>query len=265
MSCCVPAGTWSNRSTIGPTRFPITGPRERVLARWFQSAYRRARRTRSGARCSSRSRRSCREPGRAWRVARADGGRSSPSIENHNDQLEFRRSGSIAYELATKQFGTEKGVDTQLATDMITLAGIYDAAIILSGDADYHLPVAREGKGKVRLLGVLPRLQRPPATGRRRRLCNAVDSRLDLNFETVRQAHWILRRPQRTLRRPRKRRTATASHRYFVSSRSTATSRRPAESRAARNMPSVLKSITISPRAPIAMMPPLPPRVGMRV
>ena len=31
-----------------------------------------------------------------------------PETENHNDQLEFRRSGSIPYELATKQFGVEK-------------------------------------------------------------------------------------------------------------------------------------------------------------
>ena len=37
------------------------------------------------------------------------------------------------------------------------------------------------------------------------------------------------------------------------------------ESRAARNIPSVLKSITSSPCAPHAMMPPLPPSAGMRV
>src|SRR5690606_2945597 len=46
--------------------------------------------------------------------------------------------------------------------------------------------------------------------------------------------------------------------------RPTAISRRPAESRAARNIPSVLKSMTISPRAPQAMTPPLPPIAGMR-
>jgi hypothetical protein len=44
---------------------------------------------------------------RGWREIHA-------GIESHDDQLEFRRSGSIPYELATKQFGVEKGVDTQL-------------------------------------------------------------------------------------------------------------------------------------------------------
>ena len=33
---------------------------------------------------------------------------------------------------------------------------------------------------------------------------------------------------------------------------------------AARNMPSVLKSMTMSPFGPTAMMPPLPPRAGTR-
>jgi hypothetical protein len=50
-------------------------------------------------------------------------------IENANNRLEFRRSGSITYDLVTKEFGKEKGVDTQLSTDLIELSGIYDVAI----------------------------------------------------------------------------------------------------------------------------------------
>jgi uncharacterized LabA/DUF88 family protein len=112
------------------------------------------------------------------------------SIENHNDQLEFRRSGSIAYELATKQFGVEKGVDTQLATDMIVLSDIYDAAIILSGDADYLPPVvAVKNRGKfVCCVSFLDRKGRQ-LPGGARRLSNAVDSRTDLHFELVRKAN----------------------------------------------------------------------------
>jgi uncharacterized LabA/DUF88 family protein len=119
---------------------------------------------------------------RGWREVQA-------SIENHNDQLEFRRSGSISYELATKQFGIEKGVDTQLATDMIVLSDIYDAAIILSGDADYLPPVAAvKNRGKfVYCVSFLDRKGRQ-LPGGARRLSNAVDSRADLHFEFVRKA-----------------------------------------------------------------------------
>lgn len=119
---------------------------------------------------------------RGWREIQA-------GIESHNDQLEFRRSGSIPYELPTRQFGTEKGVDTQLATDMIVLSDIYDAAIILSGDADYLPPVAAvKNRGKfVYSVSFLDRKgQQLP--GGARRLSNAVDSRTDLQFELVRKA-----------------------------------------------------------------------------
>lgn len=119
---------------------------------------------------------------RGWREIQA-------SIENNNDQLEFRRSGSIPYDLATKKFGVEKGVDTQLATDMIVLADIYDAAIILSGDADYLPPVAAvKNKGKfVYCVSFLDRKGKQ-LPGGARRLSNAVDSRVDLHFDLVRKA-----------------------------------------------------------------------------
>lgn len=122
------------------------------------------------------------------------------SIENQNDQLEFRRSGSIPYDLATKQFGTEKGVDTQLTTDMIIMAGIYDAAIILSGDADYLPPVAAvKARGRfVYSVSFLDQKGRQ-LPGGARRLSNAVDSRCDLQFEAVRSALNIEIRTQRSL------------------------------------------------------------------
>jgi uncharacterized LabA/DUF88 family protein len=131
---------------------------------------------------------------RGWRETQA-------SIESQNDQLEFRRSGSITYELATKQFGVEKGVDTQLATDMIVLADIYDAAIILSGDADY-LPAVAAVKAKGRLVYSVSFLGEngKPLPGGARRLRNAVDSRIDLPFEAMRSAMRIEPRVRSPLR-----------------------------------------------------------------
>lgn len=51
--------------------------------------------------------------------------------------IEFRRAGSIVYDLFEGQLRTEKAVDVMLATDMITLRDIYDTALIVSGDQDY--------------------------------------------------------------------------------------------------------------------------------
>jgi uncharacterized LabA/DUF88 family protein len=58
-------------------------------------------------------------------------------IASKVESVEFRRAGSIRYDLFSKKLGNEKGVDVKLATDLLTLKDIYDVAIILSGDADY--------------------------------------------------------------------------------------------------------------------------------
>jgi uncharacterized LabA/DUF88 family protein len=70
---------------------------------------------------------------------------------------------------------------------MIELAGIYDAAIVLSGDADYLPPIsAVKRKGKlVYSVSFLDRQGRQ-LPGGARRLSNAVDARLDIPFEAVR-------------------------------------------------------------------------------
>jgi uncharacterized LabA/DUF88 family protein len=163
--------------------------KERVLSRWFSARIHA---------CSSvderrdvlkaieqelaQARTHIESRARGWREIQS-------SIENSNDQLEFRRSGSISYELATKQFGVEKGVDTQLAADMITLSGIYDAAIILSGDADYLPPVAAvKAKGKLVYSVSFLDQKGHQLPGGARRLSNAVDSRTDLSFDFVRDA-----------------------------------------------------------------------------
>jgi hypothetical protein len=79
-------------------------------------------------------------------------------------------------------------VDTQLTTDMIELASIYDAAIILSGDADYLPPVsAIKRKGKLVYSVSFLDQKGVQLPGGARRLSNAVDSRLDLSFEATRR------------------------------------------------------------------------------
>ncbi|MBI1731007.1 NYN domain-containing protein [Candidatus Acetothermia bacterium] len=51
--------------------------------------------------------------------------------------VEFRRAGSIKYDLFHGTFGSEKSVDVKLAVDLLELRNIYDMAIIVSGDQDY--------------------------------------------------------------------------------------------------------------------------------
>ena len=58
-------------------------------------------------------------------------------IANRHRAIEFRRAGSTRYNLFTKRMGLEKAVDVRLATDLLMLRGIYDVAILVSGDQDY--------------------------------------------------------------------------------------------------------------------------------
>ena len=58
-------------------------------------------------------------------------------IARKYDAIEFRRAGSIRYDLFKREFGSEKAVDIKLATDLIKLKDMYDVAVIMSGDQDY--------------------------------------------------------------------------------------------------------------------------------
>jgi len=58
-------------------------------------------------------------------------------IATRNRSIEFRPAGAIRYNLFEKALGQEKAVDVKLATDLIVLRDIYDAAVIVSGDQDY--------------------------------------------------------------------------------------------------------------------------------
>lgn len=66
-------------------------------------------------------------------------------IAHSHKAIEFRRSGSIGYNLLTKKLGQEKTVDANLSVDVVLLKNNYDMALIVSGDQDY-VPAAQAAK-----------------------------------------------------------------------------------------------------------------------
>jgi uncharacterized LabA/DUF88 family protein len=110
------------------------------------------------------------------------------TIAHTCNSVEFRRSGSIRYDLFRRKFGQEKGVDVMLATDVLRLNEIYDVGIIVSGDADY-VPAVKAVKdwGKhivnvsflKRTGGVLP--------GGARRLNQATDRVIEIKYADMEQ------------------------------------------------------------------------------
>lgn len=69
---------------------------------------------------------------------RFDGWRAiQDGIALKHEAIEFRRAGAMKCNLFDNSLGKEKAVDVKLASDMIILKDIYDAAVIVSGDQDY--------------------------------------------------------------------------------------------------------------------------------
>jgi hypothetical protein len=58
-------------------------------------------------------------------------------IQRKHRSIEFRRSGTISFDLGNGTFGDEKTVDVNLGVDMVLFRDIYDVAVIISGDQDY--------------------------------------------------------------------------------------------------------------------------------
>jgi uncharacterized LabA/DUF88 family protein len=58
-------------------------------------------------------------------------------IATRQDAVEFRRAGSIWYDLFRDSMGQEKAAGVKMAVDLITLRDNYDMAVIVSGDQDY--------------------------------------------------------------------------------------------------------------------------------
>ncbi len=107
-------------------------------------------------------------------------------ITHRFDSIEFRRAGSIQYDLFRQRFNKEKGVDVKLATDLLKLKDIYDVGIVVSGDGDY-VPAVQTvkdwGKHMVNVSflkkngGVLP--------GGARRLNQCTDRVIELPYDEV--------------------------------------------------------------------------------
>jgi uncharacterized LabA/DUF88 family protein len=118
-------------------------------------------------------------------------------ISKRTDLVEFRRAGSIRYNLFQKRLHNEKAVDVYLATDLLQLRDIYDIAIIVSGDQDYVPAVQaikNSGKHVVNVSfkerggGLLP--------GGARRLNLKTDKNLEIEFSDVLRFMRLGRPPQ---------------------------------------------------------------------
>ncbi len=118
---------------------------------------------------------------------RADGWHQvHTAIECRHDQIQFQRVGSIRYDLVDRSFGSEKGIDTQLATDLITLSSIYDIALLVSGDADYIPPVsAVKNMGKLVYSVSFLTANGTKLPGGAWRLERSVDGQIELPFEQI--------------------------------------------------------------------------------
>jgi uncharacterized LabA/DUF88 family protein len=129
---------------------------------------------------------------------RFDGWRTfQEGIEGRFDSVEFRRSGSIHYDLFRKTLGREKAVDVKLATDLLELRDIYDVAIILSGDQDY-VPAVRAVKDSGKHLVSVSFLKRDGKVlpGGARRLSQATDCNYEIAYADVKK---YMRFPQRPI------------------------------------------------------------------
>lgn len=108
-------------------------------------------------------------------------------ISGRFDAVEFRRAGAIRYDLFTERLGKEKSVDVKLATDLLELRDIDDAAIIVSGDQDY-VPAVQAVKDSGKLTINVSFLQRDGRVlpGGARRLNHATDRTIEMTYDKVR-------------------------------------------------------------------------------
>ncbi len=107
-------------------------------------------------------------------------------ITSRFDAIEFRRAGSIHYNLFTQQFGQEKAVDVNLATDLLELRNIYDIGIIVSGDQDY-VPAVQAAKDSGKQIVNVSFLKRDGRVlpGGARRLNQATDRTVEMPYDAI--------------------------------------------------------------------------------
>lgn len=102
------------------------------------------------------------------------------------DAVEFRRAGSISYNLFNEQLRKEKAVDVKLATDLLELRNIYDVGIIVSGDQDY-VPAVQAVKDSGKHIVNVSFLKRDGSVlpGGARRLNQATDRKIEMSYQDL--------------------------------------------------------------------------------
>jgi uncharacterized LabA/DUF88 family protein len=116
--------------------------------------------------------------------SRFDGwGAFQDGIMRRFDAIEFRRAGSIQYNLFDQTLGKEKAVDVKLATDLLELRGIYDIGVIVSGDQDY-VPAVQAAKDSGKQIVNVSFLKRDGMVlpGGARRLNQATDRTVEMSY-----------------------------------------------------------------------------------
>ena len=104
------------------------------------------------------------------------------------DSVEFRRAGSIGYNLFRNRLGKEKAVDVNLATDLLELREIYDVGIIVSGDQDYVPAVQVVKDSGKHIVNVSFRMKDGRLLpGGARRLNRATDRRIEMQYADIRK------------------------------------------------------------------------------
>lgn len=108
------------------------------------------------------------------------------AIARRFESVEFRRAGSIHYNLFAQRLGKEKAVDVHLATDLLELRNIYDITVIVSGDQDY-VPAVQAVRNSGKQVVNVSFLKRGGQVlpGRARRLNQATDRTIEMGYNSV--------------------------------------------------------------------------------
>jgi hypothetical protein len=88
---------------------------------------------------------------------------SQDFVALRSERIAFQRVGYRKYDIGAQKWRDEKGVDVAMAVAMVSLAPIYEVAIVVSGDADM-IPAMREVKAVGRTVAV-PEFYQPNVPG----------------------------------------------------------------------------------------------------
>ncbi|MCK6462403.1 MAG: NYN domain-containing protein [Candidatus Pacebacteria bacterium] len=98
-------------------------------------------------------------------------------VSSGTDFIDIIACGHLKVDILNKNL-YEKGIDTSLAVDMVTLADIYDVALIISGDAD-SIPSIQRIKHKGKQAGVIEFIKGYPPEKRGRQSSSKLKAAAD--------------------------------------------------------------------------------------